>query len=114
MDIIDSFFGDRNGVLHCTCNLNFVPTDPEDSVDHAHHHDEFVRITTAKNHVPAGYEVRERLKATGRELLGRAVNDEQRIAAAVMIVRAWFDRSFTWPSAMPLGTATHRSLSTHA
>ena len=95
MDIFDNFCGARNGVIQCTCGWTYVPTDDDDSQNHGRHHAEFERVTKSRRHAPWSYTVRERMKDVGRVGLRVAVTDAEVFAAAELIVRAWFDRSFS-------------------
>jgi hypothetical protein len=93
-DVIGSPVVDHNGIVHCTCNQTYCATDADDVRDHAQHHDEFVRVTRNKRHVPYGYMQREQLKNEGQELLRNATSDDDVRDASDMIVRAHYDRSF--------------------
>jgi hypothetical protein len=93
-DVIGNPMVDHNGIVDCTCNQTYCATDADDVRNHAQHHDEFVRVTRNKGHVPYGYMRREQLKNEGRELLRNATSGDDVRVASDMIVRAHYDRSF--------------------
>lgn len=84
----------EDGTATCTlCGLHFCLDIPEDVKAHQSRHDAYEEATIVLGYAPQHYPEREANKKKGHTLAweGGSVNDQ--IDGALMVMRAWFDRS---------------------
>lgn len=81
------------GVAVCNfCGLEFVPGMASERNAHRKRHEAFEEAVYVLKYVPQHYAEREAGKAQGYKLM-REAEAEKRLEGALLVLRAWFDRS---------------------
>jgi zinc-finger of acetyl-transferase ESCO len=81
------------GLASCTfCGMEFCPAHAEDRKLHKARHDAFDEAISVLEYTPQLLKAREVSKRDGYLLLANANSEEQK-QGALMVMRAWFDRS---------------------
>lgn len=76
------------------CGLEFCPDIADDRKTHQTRHNAFEEATGVLNYIPKQYADREASKKSGYILMQDSdLGPEQQLQGALMIIRAWFDRS---------------------
>lgn len=84
----------EDGVATCAlCGLHFCPDVPEDVKTHQDRHDAYEEAQTVLGYAPQHYPEREASKKTGHLLAWDGVTIDEQVDGALMVIRAWFDRS---------------------
>ena len=75
------------------CGLLFLPGDLGESREHLDVHNTWVSATNFLKYSPTHHQERESIKREGHVILQSNGSLEKRIQGAMMVLRAWFDRS---------------------
>jgi zinc-finger of acetyl-transferase ESCO len=90
---IERHVSHSDGLATCTfCGMNFCPAHAEDRKLHKARHDAFEEAISALNYAPQLLDARDASKRDGYLLVANA-NSEDQTQGALMVMRAWFDRS---------------------
>lgn len=85
----------RNGVAYCRyCGFRFAPELKEDQLEHREFHERIMEAEERCGFRPMTAAQRELQKTKGYDLVHRATTLEERVEGAILLLRAWFDRSF--------------------
>lgn len=86
--------GDSGATATCSfCGFLFAPDIRTDQKQHRDRHDVFEKAFAALGSLPEQHHQREDRKRAGYQLLHEGRDSEERLAGALEVLRAWFDRS---------------------
>lgn len=84
----------EDGIATCAlCGLHFCLDVPEDVKAHQSRHDAYEEAIAVLGYAPQHYPEREANKKKGHTLAWEGMTIDEQIDGALMVIRAWFDRS---------------------
>lgn len=84
----------EDGTATCVlCGLHFYLDAPEDVKAHQRMHDAYEEAIATLDYAPQHYPAREANKQKGHTLAWKGVTIDEQVDGALMVIRAWFDRS---------------------
>ena len=87
--------GGSHAVTHCLyCDFRFAADLREDQQQHRKLHEHFMEVEELTGYRPRTYVQREKLKQEGHSLAFAGVTLEEWINGLLMVLQAWFDRSY--------------------
>lgn len=96
--VIDQYLDSPSGsnaVAHCLyCDLRFAADLKEDQQLHRQTHERIMEVHEITGYLPATFVQREIMKKEGHAKARNAGSLEERVEGALLVLRAWFDRSY--------------------